>query len=219
MSTASQSYVSLGNFSGPTDEYVKHLESMRDSLPSTPTPDLAHLTIHIGRAHQKMDNLDLAQKTFEDAVDILGHLPQEEKQVMFLQSSALSGLGAVAYDTGNLDKALERQREALQLRRKVSGREHVSVAEALNNLGATHQQRNLFRKALEYHEEALDILMAHHGGNEEVPDVILTFYNMGLCFRQMKYPEADVALKKAATLAQKVFGPVDDVTKMIEDSL
>eukprot|EP00397_Hematodinium_sp_SG-2012_P064712 GEMP01092067.1.p1 GENE.GEMP01092067.1~~GEMP01092067.1.p1 ORF type:complete len:126 (+),score=19.21 GEMP01092067.1:48-425(+) len=102
----SQSYVSLGNFSGPTGEYVKHLESMRDSFPSTPTPDLADLTIHLGRAHQKMSNSELALKTFQEAVDILSKLPEEEKQIKFLKSSALGGLGALAYDAGDLDLAI-----------------------------------------------------------------------------------------------------------------
>jgi len=216
---STQSYVSLGNFGGSTEEYVSHLQTMYESLKGADSIDLADLVVTLAQAHQKLSNTEQARKTYEEAMEILSRLPQEHKRVKFLRSTILGGLGSFHFDAGELELATEKQKEVVKLRREVGGRDHASVAEALNNLGATYQQRQLYRKALEYHEEALDILMAHFEGKQEDPSVVLTFYNMGLCFRHLKYPQGDMALKKAATLAQSVFGPKHEVTTMILETI
>lgn len=107
---------------------------------------------------------------------------------------------------------------SLKLRRIAVGKQHASVAECLNNIAAIHFERGAYSRAAENYEEALTILTQIFQG-EENRFVALTFYNLGLCWTKLEYPQAHTALEKALEIAGSAFGPTHETTLSIRDTL
>jgi len=135
-------------------------------------------------------------------------------------SEICSGLGVAFNDVGRQDEALEMLTRTLALRKAMVGKDHPSVAECLNNLGALYFSRQAYQKAVEHYEQALELLTAAAGGNEESPYIALTHYNIGLCRGHLGEVRAALgSLRKAKTLAENSLGSDHPQVTLIKETM
>src|SRR5262249_40363625 len=87
-------------------------------------------------------------------------------------------IGGTYYDLGEYTNALAMTKEALRLREAHFGPRHISVARALNNMGAILAEMGDLAGAEVYDRRALELKTALLG-NED-PDVATTMSNLGL---------------------------------------
>lgn len=83
------------------------------------------------------------------------------------------------------------------------------LAEAYNNLGCCLQRRGSHRKALDYHEIAMDGLLEFFDKQEDNRHVTLTHYNLGLCKHKLGMANFAENLQRAHDLANVCFGVND----------
>ncbi len=85
----------------------------------------------------------------------------EDEHVARCRSERLAGahreLGAVCYEAGQLDDALQYARKALDISRGYSGAESAATAQDLNNLASIHRARGELDRALALLEESAEI--------------------------------------------------------------
>ena len=83
-----------------------------------------------------------------------------------VMADALASLGALYLDTGELDLAERFDRKGLDLRRKLFGGKHPSVATSMNNLAAVFYRTGRLFEAEQLHRQALamrrELLGGHH---------------------------------------------------------
>ena len=68
-----------------------------------------------------------------------------------------SSLAEFYFKYGKLDKALENNKKALEIRKNKFGEEHATVALSYFYVGKTYMAMGDYSKALENHQKALDI--------------------------------------------------------------
>jgi len=94
-------------------------------------------------------------------------------------ANTLTCLAELYKNEGDLDSALEICAEELNVRRRVLGPGHFSIAFALNRTGIIRLEKDEFDLAKQCHTEALQIQQACLGENEHNPDVSQTLVNLG----------------------------------------
>lgn len=138
----------------------------------------------------------------------------------FVQSEICSSLGVAYNDMGRQDDALAAHQRALALRKETVGKDHPSLAECLNNLGALYFARGALQKAVEHYEQALEKHLAMNQGQQEGPYVAITLYNIGTCRAGLGHSrEAGVALRKALTTAEQAFGTDHRQVDLIRETI
>jgi len=181
---------------------------------------LAQSRLQVGRQHhQQQDAAEAiahytrALELIEDAIAVFekdGESASSRKAVKyarFLSTEILSALGVAYNDVGRRDEALTMLQRTLAERKEMLGKEHPSVAECLNNLGALFFGRRAFGKAAEHYEQALELLTSAAGGQQDGPYIALTFYNIGLCRMELaQLPPAVASMRKALRIAERSLG-------------
>jgi tetratricopeptide (TPR) repeat protein len=110
--------------------------------------------------------------------NLADHFIDKINTTSFLEEEdILSNLGSVHDKFGNYDKALECFEKCLDIRLKILGGKHPSVATSYNNIGYTWDSKGEYDKALEYYSKSLDIRLKTLG--EEHPDVASSYNNIG----------------------------------------
>ena len=115
-------------------------------------------------------------------------------------------------------EAEEQLTAALELYKKVHGPSHPKVADALQALGAMHEDREDDEKARGYLEEALRIRKQHLG--EQHIDVAETLVVLGnLAALKGRHDEADGYYRQAETIYTDKVGPLDRRTLSVKHNL
>lgn len=174
-------------------------------LKSTKSDSSAHQKLlipilhNIGQLQYRRGELTLAMKTYDTA---LTHAKSMEGGSVHV-ASALNCLGVLHYhanssenedetsngeaskidiDTSSTDKAMELFQQALSMRIKCLGPDHVDVATTLNNIGRIFVQGDQFDRALGYYQDALRIRRISLGTNSL--DYAATAFNAGQSLHQ-----------------------------------
>jgi serine/threonine protein kinase/tetratricopeptide (TPR) repeat protein len=114
-------------------------------------------------------------------------------------------IGQVYLALGGYEKAGAMHREALAMRRKLLGKEHVDVAESLNNLAVVFERQGKPVEAEPMHREAL-AMQRKLLGNEH-PAVADSLDNLAnALYRQGKLTEAEATHREALAMRRKLFG-------------
>ena len=130
----------------------------------------------------------------------------------------LYNMGNMCNEKGNYVKAAEYLQQALVLREKELGPEHLDVAMILNNLGNVFDSRGDFPKAAEYHQRALAIREKALGPDH--PDVAASLSNLGLVYQEQKEnAKAAEFYQRALVITEKALGPDDPSVAMILTNL
>ena len=129
----------------------------------------------------------------------------ETKEHQRVKGTILNNLGMAWKAKGAYDKAIDYYERALELGRKVLGREHPKVATYLNNLGTAWDSKGAYYKAIGYYKQALEIDSKVLG--EEHPDTATDLNNLGEAWRAKgEYDKAIDHYEQALAIVRNVFG-------------
>jgi tetratricopeptide (TPR) repeat protein len=127
-------------------------------------------------------------------------------------------IGSTYIDLGDYTNALAMTREALRLREAHFGPRNISVARALNNLGAILAEMGDLPGAEAYDRRALELKIALLG--RENPDVATSMSNLGFRLQsQGKLAEAEPLLREALRIRLKMLPPSHPDTAMSLNNL
>ena len=108
-------------------------------------------------------------------------------------------IGVVYQKKGDLENALLQYQRALEIRTRVFGSEHSSVADTYNNMGSVYDSQGRYEEALDYYHRSLDIQVR--------PDTAKSHMGIGNVLHGMgKYEEALVEHHKALEVFLAVHG-------------
>ena len=198
--TIGKTYQALGLYSDAEKQLREAYRLHREHL-GTNDADTAESLADLASVLYATNQLPEAASDLETAVSVF-RIAGETRRL----AAALSSLGAVRRAQGELDQAERSQREALDLRRKVSGEESLDVAESLNNLAGVLAARGRLDEARPLLEDALRI--RSRGLGESHPLVAQSTDNLAvLLHRQGHVEEAEPLYRKALELETRVLGP------------
>ncbi|MDJ0707627.1 MAG: toll/interleukin-1 receptor domain-containing protein [Leptolyngbyaceae cyanobacterium MO_188.B28] len=107
--------------------------------------------------------------------------------------------------------------EALAIRKRLLGDEHLSVATSLNNLALLYENQLRYSEAAPLFQQALATYKRLLG---EHPAVALSFNNLAsLYYKQGRYSEAAPLFQQALALLEKLLGPDHTTTKVVRGNL
>lgn len=140
----------------------------------------------------RLDLADLTERIFGTA-----HLDHAE---------SLSNLGNTYADLGDLDRAEDYLRQAVDVGRRVPAEEgELDLARFLNNLGTVYFDQEDFRRAAEVLEESLEIRERRLG--EENYEYVITLRNVGNTQLNLgNLEEAEATLRHVVLLEERIFG-------------
>lgn len=193
---------------------------------------LAQSRLQVGRQHHQQQDPEQAIGHYKHALDIIQaaiKARQEEEDMAsrklvryasFNMSEICSALGVAYNDVGRKEEALTMLNHTLSLRKAMVGKEHPSVAECLNNLGALYFGREAYQKSVEHYEQALELLTNATEGTEESPYVALIYYNVGLCRGHLGQVQAALAaLRKSLKIAETSLGIDHPQVHLIKETM
>ena len=135
------------------------------------------------------------------AVSISDNINIENEKVATLNNN----ISLIYQDMGELGKALEYQKKALELTQEVLGDKHPSLATSYNNISMIYQDMGELGKALEYQKKALELKEEVLG--DKHPSLATSYNNISTIYKDMG--ELEKALeyqKKALELQEEVLG-------------
>ena len=109
-------------------------------------------------------------------------------------------------DLGNLEKAEELQRRALETERRIlQGEARSDLAYTTNNLATVLADQRKFEEAIDLHLESLALRREFMG--DDSPEVVISLGNLGFAYYGAgDLEEAEVQLRESLELGQTVFG-------------
>jgi tetratricopeptide (TPR) repeat protein len=120
-------------------------------------------------------------------------------------ATTLNNIGRIHYMNGEHDLALIDYREALEIRRRLFGDEHLDVAATAYNTGQTHHQRGEWKEAMVLYNQFLDIAKKRLGIHHRDVAIMLK------CIAQIHHEQKEHALSKvkyqeALTIGRSALG-------------
>lgn len=148
-----------------------------------------------------------AKTTFELALKTAENSPGNNLEV----GKAMAGLAAVNKVNGDYKKAEKLYKDAMAIRRKMTGDNDSGMAQMLLDLGEVYRAQKLYSEGEEIYKLALDTL----NKSKNVPDLTKAYFldRTGLFFQdQAKMPEAKKCFAMALEIKDKfstLYTPVD----------
>ncbi|GFK92245.1 Photosystem I assembly protein Ycf3 [Fundidesulfovibrio magnetotacticus] len=131
---------------------------------------------------------------------------EAEARVLNAAASDLNRRVVALYDQGKYAETLPLAREALTLREKVLGPEHLDTATSLNNLAALFKSMGDYAHAKPLYERALAVLEKVQG--PEHPDTATSLNNLAVLLESMgDYANAKPLYERVLAIREKVQGP------------
>ena len=156
--------------------------------------ELAELYFYKAQFDRAMDSVQKALELYREIEDREG------------EASALSNLGGVLKDLGDLEGAKENWEHALKIDEGVYGPDHPSVARDVSNLGIVLQDLGDLEGAKENYERALKIDEGMYG--PEHPNVAIRVSNLGSVLQDLGDLEgAKENYERALKIGEDVYGP------------
>ena len=87
----------------------------------------------------------------------LASLKKDKEGLSASYATIINVLGVMCLDEADFIKAEQYLREAMEIRKKLSGEQPADYGQSLNNLGALYRKKGSFKEARRYYEEALAI--------------------------------------------------------------
>ncbi|HEX7184698.1 MAG TPA: serine/threonine-protein kinase [Thermoanaerobaculia bacterium] len=132
-----------------------------------------------------------------------------------LKAEYLNQLGVVYEEEGKYPQALARQRESLEIRRRLPGISKAELAASIADFGVVLFQIGRYPEALASFEEALALQKDELGAQH--PEVGSTLNRIGgVLYTQGRYEESVVRLREALAIREAALGPVH---RLVADTL
>jgi serine/threonine protein kinase len=123
-----------------------------------------------------------------------------------IQGKLMTTMGFVYESLGLYDPAQKLLEEALDIRTKALGPDHLDVATTLSDLGTVAWRKGDFAKSKSLQEQALAIREKRLGPDSK--EVASSLHNLGtLNYSQGNYSDARRLLERALAIREKVLGP------------
>ena len=176
--------------------FVNSLKSF-DNCPGIDFEDLAGSHDTLGFTLLLMNDHSGAQESFQEGLRL-------RKVNNGDPSATLTKIGQVHFRLNNEVEAEKTFQSALSLRKSSGVYDHVDTANIYATLGTCHLSRGNLTKALEAHQNALQLRKKHLG---EHTLTALSFHEVGIVFRKMKdYESAKEAFHGARRMSRKLPG-------------
>jgi serine/threonine-protein kinase len=189
---------------GEYDEAERHLlealELRRERLGEDDSR-VAQSLHQLARLYQHMGRYEESERLYRQAVQVQNAARGEDIDL----AQMVNDLGELLNEMGNADAAGARFSEALELRRRLLGNEHLLVADSLNNLGVYHGMQGNFAAAEPLFRESLEVRRKVLG--PEHPLVGESLNNVGrLLKEQGRYDEAEALYREGLEIFIKRLG-------------
>ncbi|MEZ4362739.1 MAG: serine/threonine-protein kinase [Kofleriaceae bacterium] len=162
-------------------------------------PQVADILNNVAVAYSKLRRPEPAAM-YRRALSIVEKLPEYTST-----PALLNNLGALEFDDGRFELALQYHQRALDLRRARLGPSHPDVARSLNSIAAVYLETGNAPRALELARQALPLYEAAYGPNHE--RVANTLALIGEVLRRSgRAKEAVPLVHRAVAIIEKSFG-------------
>ncbi|MBN2145266.1 MAG: tetratricopeptide repeat protein [Candidatus Aureabacteria bacterium] len=196
------------------EEVCLRILEMRKKLFGDEHPDIAECLHLLAMIYKKTSQYEKAEKFFKQAIAMKEKtLGMNDLQVSY----SLDELGGMYYEQDwvaesksvsitLLAKAEAAYKQALAIREKALGTEHLGIAANLTSLAEVCGREDKYEEAIGYYKRALDIrtklLFPEH------PDFMNNLETLALMYQKLnRYAEAESYLKKVLALREEVYGP------------
>ena len=154
------------------------------------------------------------------------YLPQAQICISYINSGnftfpeaaqLLQKLGEYFHQRGQYTEAVPLIAQALTIRQKVLGSEHLDIAESLNELAELYREQGKYTEAEPLYQEALTI--REHILGPEHPDVATSLNNLARPYHhQARYKEAEALYQRALIIREQALGSSHpDVAESLND--
>ena len=114
-------------------------------------------------------------------------------------------MAAVYLMTGKINEATNLSNQSLDIRKKIFGENHSSMAIAYNTLGVCMELSKEYEKSIECHQKSMDIRKMVYG--DMSAQTVIAYHNIAAAlYRQGKYEQALENLEKAKPIAESLTG-------------
>lgn len=181
----------------PPAEAIAHYQKL---LKQCPKKQLAIVPTLV-EVYQRQGQHDAAIKLYQDSLQAL----ESKKPDKETQAALLSGLGKAYQVSGAYAKAEPALQQALALREKQHGQDHIYVAYSLNELASLYDDQGQYDKAEPLYVRALAIKEAHLGEND--PNLTTSLNNLALLYTHIgEYAKARPLYQRALVLRERQYG-------------
>jgi serine/threonine protein kinase/tetratricopeptide (TPR) repeat protein len=146
-------YGDLEATEGHDAEALKHYEEaarLFRKLTGPESQELMRALVNVAEAQMLVERLSESQRTFQEVVDLA---KKDLRQYEHVYTKALSGLASLHDARGQYDKALKLRQQALELREKSLGPEHLTTALIRMSIGNSHLELGDPARALTFFEK------------------------------------------------------------------
>jgi non-specific serine/threonine protein kinase/serine/threonine-protein kinase len=194
-------YQSLGLYEQARPLLEKSL-SLREKTHGPTHPEVA-------RSLQSLADLQAATGVYAEAADLyeraLGTWRRAEGRESEV-AETLSALASAYRRQGKFKEAEPVYLEALEIRQRLLGEEHVEVADTLRELAILYRERKDFARAEPYFERSLAIRERALGPDH--PDVARSLNSLAILYiQQEKFDKAESLLKQSLEVKERTQGP------------
>jgi tetratricopeptide (TPR) repeat protein len=128
-----------------------------------------------------------------------------------VEASIRHTVGKAYFDLGVYPEAQRQLERAVQLRRRVLGRDHPDALSSMNDLADAYRKQSLYAQAAPLLNEVLETRRRVLG--ETNPATVSSMHEVGLLYLdQGKYAQAEPLLARALEVQRRVLGPDDPDT-------
>lgn len=144
--------------------------SVRESTLGNAHPLTAKIQNNIGCVHVELHQFELARDLFESALATQQTFylkNPNDGTTLFAISTMLQNLGCLHQKQGETEFAIKALNEALQVKEKILGYDHIAVLRTIDAIAETWLDTGNSAMALKFYKEHMDRLTSAHGTVEE----------------------------------------------------
>jgi serine/threonine protein kinase/Flp pilus assembly protein TadD len=167
----------------------------------------AALRLTIGWTYRALGLLNEAEPHLREAVAIRRSIPRTDESAQLALAEALDSHAEALRDLNRIAEAEPLSREGLEIRQRVLARDHLDVANSMNNLGLILKDRGDYDGAEAMYRTALDMKRRVLAPGD--PELGSTLMNLGLLrfYAHSDFAGAEALITEALDIEQRALGP------------
>ena len=180
-------------------QFIEKGYEMRKRLYGSSHPDVAKSLNNLGSLYSASDN-NKAIEYFKEALNIYDGLNKLEN--LMGKADVLDNIGVAYTNLNSAGLAMENLLNCLEIKEKLYGKVHCSIAKTCNHLGDVYLSKGDIQNAFDYYKKALDInrITSSH----ENIDLALSLSNIGLIYYAQQNLKLSIEyLEKAYKIYEK----------------
>lgn len=199
--TSGEIYSKLARFDQATEILEEALTIRRRDLPPH-HPEVIDSVVELGVAYSRLRRVDEAETLLTEALEAQRAAGEKGNRL----ASALNNLGNLHYRTGDLLKAQELYRDALEIREKVLASDDPELNDSINNYGVALFSLGRHEEAIPFLTRAAELYQLNYG--DDHPSRATALNNLSLAENALgQFSAADQHLRAAREIWLRVYGP------------